>query len=90
MPYSVADRALTTLTRVGYPLKNGARFLDIGCGAGWSTYEFRDKGYDAYGFDIHDGLEYREPSDRQHFGFCDYVETDTANVVVQGEFRRHR
>jgi SAM-dependent methyltransferase len=48
-------------------LDKTSKVLDFGCGSGALVYAFRDAGYDAYGFDIHDCLELRAPGDRQHF-----------------------
>lgn len=87
MSYSLADHLLRTLRDAGHPLQEGARILDFGCGEGGLVYEFRDKGWDAYGFDIHDRVAYRNEDDRRLFGFCSTGETDTSCYLLTEAFR---
>ncbi|MBM4127878.1 MAG: class I SAM-dependent methyltransferase, partial [Nitrospira sp.] len=53
--------------KLGCPIADGARVLDLGCGAGRTVYAYRDAGFDACGFDIKDYLSLRDESDRRHF-----------------------
>jgi len=53
----------------GYDLHQALRVLDYGCGAGNHVYEYRDAGYDAYGYEVIDYLQLRRPSDSQWFAF---------------------
>lgn len=64
---SSVGRYQETLQLLGYELGGAARILDLGCGAGATVYQFRDAGYDAYGFDVKDYLELRAPEDRGYF-----------------------
>ena len=45
------------------------RILDFGCGAGEAVYQYRDAGFDAYGFDIRPAPELRSPEDAEYFRF---------------------
>jgi len=47
-----------------------SRILDFGCGEGNFVYEYRDAGYDAYGFDIRPSVILRQPEDGQFFRYC--------------------
>jgi SAM-dependent methyltransferase len=58
------------LAQAGRTLAPRARVLDFGCGDGGHVYEFRDAGYDAYGFDIRPAPVYREPGDERWFRFA--------------------
>lgn len=60
-------RWLRMLAMSGFYPDSGSRILDFGCGSGREVYAFRDAGFDAYGFDIHDYLRLREPGDRRWF-----------------------
>lgn len=66
-----------------------SRVLDFGCGSGAAVYEYRDAGFDAYGFDIASYVNLREPEDRQFFRFA---QTGTpANIpdyrVTEADYR---
>lgn len=52
-------------------LDANSKILDFGCGAGHMVYRFRDAGFDARGFDIHDYLELRSQNDRRFFDIPD-------------------
>lgn len=54
----------------GCYLDETSKVLDFGCGSGALVYAFRDAGFDAHGFDIHDCLELRAPEDRAHFSIA--------------------
>lgn len=62
--YNDTDWLLRGLANVGYYLSDGDKVLDFGCGAGGMVYAFRDRGYDAYGFDIYPYVDLREEADR--------------------------
>jgi SAM-dependent methyltransferase len=65
--FSVVDFFESTLNRCGYKLDTRSRILDFGCGSGKYVYEFRDRGYDAYGFEIQPIIEYRSEEDKKYF-----------------------
>jgi SAM-dependent methyltransferase len=67
--FSAADFFLGLLDRCGYKLKPGARILDLGCGHGQEVYEFRDRGFEAYGIDLHNVVAYRSETDGPFFKF---------------------
>lgn len=80
--YDVADNLIVGIAQCGYWVTPGTKILDYGCGEGGLTYRFRDLGFDAYGFDIHSRVKYRDPSDMQYFGFIENPETDTSNMMI--------
>lgn len=82
MCYSTAKHILETLDRGGVPVPGGARVLDFGCGEGGLVYEFRDLGFDAYGFDLHERVKYRSDNDRKYFGFAAEASSDTSDFTV--------
>lgn len=43
---------LSVLTECGYAIREDARVLDFGCGAGTLVAEFRNAGFDAFGCDF--------------------------------------
>lgn len=53
----------------GYDLAPPLRVLDYGCGAGNHVYDYRDAGFEAYGYEVRDYLQLRRESDRQWFAF---------------------
>lgn len=53
----------------GWPLVKTHIVLDFGCGGGRHTYEFRDAGFRAFGFDQKNYVSLREESDIQYFMF---------------------
>lgn len=57
------------LALLGFDLNRESRVLDFGCGSGPYVYEYRDAGYDAYGFDVVSAVELRRPEDSRYFGF---------------------
>jgi len=81
--YSLADHLLTTIAQSGYLIEPCAKILDFGCGAGGLTYEFRDRQFDGWGFDIHNRVDYRSPGDEQYFRFPAHRGSDTSNAVVE-------
>lgn len=81
--YSLARHILRTFQHAGAQLPTNPRILDFGCGEGGLVYEFRDYGFDAYGFDIHDRVKYRTSSDRKHFGFSHNGEVSTCDTRIK-------
>ena len=45
------------------------KILDFGCGTGSHVYEFRDQGYDAFGFDMCNYVIFRDKVDEDFFRF---------------------
>ena len=77
------------LARFGATLSRDSRILDFGCGEGKLVYEYRDAGFNAYGFDIRPAPLLRTPEDGQYFGFS--LTGQPANVPdyrVEGESYR--
>jgi SAM-dependent methyltransferase len=66
-------------------VKPGARILDFGCGAGKTVFKLRDMGFDAYGFDIHDYVEYRSDEDRQWFRFSQSTSAQSSVFTIDAE-----
>ena len=58
------------LANMNFYLNHDSRILDFGCGEGKHVYEYRDAGFDAYGFDIRPAPQYRHPADEKFFGFA--------------------
>jgi SAM-dependent methyltransferase len=58
------------LARFGMTLSRDSRILDFGCGEGKLVYEYRDAGFDAYGFDIRPAPLLRAPGDERYFRFA--------------------
>ena len=83
--YDVADDLIAGLSRVGYLLEPGDSILDYGCGQGRLVYRFRELGFDARGFDLHNTVEYRDPADRVYFGFIKNPVADTADTTFAAE-----
>jgi SAM-dependent methyltransferase len=86
--YHVGDHLLRTFTYAGRWLAPGTRILDFGCGSGGLVYRFRELGLDAYGFDIHERVDYADPEDRRFFGFIANPTKDTSNHVVDRDLFR--
>jgi len=68
--FSLVRQHARMLAALGAPLAPGARVLDFGCGSGSYVYEYRDEGFDAYGFEIVPSVKYRQPEDEKFFGFA--------------------
>jgi len=64
-----------------YPDKS-SKILDFGCGAGNLVYAFRDAGFDACGFDIHDYLDLRSPNDRKYFQIGESTGIDSSEFTL--------
>lgn len=63
-------------------LDRDSRILDFGCGSGKVVYEFRDAGFDACGFDIHDYVQLRSPGDRRFFDVANQGVSDNSVMTV--------
>jgi SAM-dependent methyltransferase len=70
------------LSASGYHLDETSRILDFGCGEGGDVYAWRDAGFDARGFDIHDRVKLRSDEDRRFFGFMEASTSDTSDHSV--------
>jgi SAM-dependent methyltransferase len=68
--YSTVWHHRLMLAAGGIYLTPTSRVLDFGCGAGRTVYEYRDSGFDAYGFDIANDVELRQPEDAALFRFA--------------------
>ena len=86
--YDTADWLLAGLARSGFWPNANAKILDFGCGAGALVYRFRDLGFDAYGFDIHECVKLRSPEDRKYFGFAPQDAVKSGNMRVRAEHVR--
>jgi len=58
------------LANMNFYLGRDSRVLEFGCGAGAAVYEFRDAGFDAYGFEIRPSVNLRRPEDERFFRFA--------------------
>jgi SAM-dependent methyltransferase len=63
----VLPRTISILRYFGFELRPGHRVLDFGCGSGRHVYEFRDAGYEAFGVDLANYAQLREPKDKAWF-----------------------
>ena len=68
--FSVVRQHRRMLGNMNCYLTQSSRILDFGCGEGRLVYEYRDAGFDAYGFDIRPATQYRRPEDEQYFRFA--------------------
>ncbi len=80
--FSMVDTVRVVLAQLDFVMEPTDRVLDVGCGAGGLVYEFRDQGFDGWGFDIHDRVTYRDPADKRFFGFTEDVGRTTADTTV--------
>jgi SAM-dependent methyltransferase len=68
--WSLVRQHRRMLANLGFYLTPKSRILDFGCGEGNFVYEYRDAGFDAYGFDIRPSGILRQPEDAQFFRYC--------------------
>jgi SAM-dependent methyltransferase len=68
--FSIVRQHRRMLANMNFYLNHDSRILDFGCGEGRYVYEYRDAGFDAYGFDICPAPQYRHPADEKFFGFA--------------------
>jgi SAM-dependent methyltransferase len=66
--FSLVRQHRRMLANMNCYLTKESRILDFGCGYGSFVYQYRDAGFDAYGFDIRPSVAYRAPKDEQFFG----------------------
>jgi SAM-dependent methyltransferase len=67
----------------GFHLGEGSRVLDFGCGKGDEVYHWREEGFDAYGFDLHDTPALRRPEDAAFFRTTRPTAMDRADTRLQ-------
>jgi SAM-dependent methyltransferase len=67
--YNLVFHHRLMLAAKGMYLTPRSRILDFGCGSGRYVYDYRDAGFDAYGFDIASSVELRDASDEAFFRF---------------------
>jgi SAM-dependent methyltransferase len=68
--FSLVRRHVRMLAHLGIVLNERARVLDFGCGSGSYVYEYRDEGFDAYGFEVSPAsVKFRKPEDERFFCF---------------------
>jgi SAM-dependent methyltransferase len=63
------------LAAAGIYLTPRSRVLDFGCGSGKTVYQYRDCGFDAYGFDLANDVELRQADDAALFRFASTAAT---------------
>jgi SAM-dependent methyltransferase len=68
--FNIVRQHRRMLANMNFHLNQNSRILDFGCGEGKYVYEYRDAGFDAYGFDIRPAPQYRHPADEKYFGFA--------------------
>ncbi|MGE5271101.1 MAG: class I SAM-dependent methyltransferase [Thiohalocapsa sp.] len=85
--WSDALNMVLFLGRLGIYMMPRAKVLDFGCGSGKQTYAMRDLGFDCYGVDIRDYVEYRQPEDRDFFRFAEAPGTDVDYRIDPGTYR---
>jgi SAM-dependent methyltransferase len=76
----------------GLSLEKQHIVLDFGCGTGRHTYEFRDRGYQAFGFDTNNYITLRHPDDNAFFLFPETKEhsrVPTADGTFDFLFSNH-
>ncbi len=83
--YDQVDGILEGLARSGWWLESGARVLDFGCGSGEHVYQFRERGFDAHGFDLFDTAKPRKPEDAHLFSFLERTRSNPADTRITDE-----
>ena len=68
-PYNTVFHHRLMLAAAGIYLTPATRLLDFGCGSGATVYQYRDSGFDAFGFDIANSVELRSAEDSALFRF---------------------
>lgn len=70
--FSIVRQHRRMLANMNFYLNCKSRILDFdfGCGSGNSVYEYRDAGFDAYGFEISSSVQLRHPEDEKYFRFA--------------------
>lgn len=67
--FSMVRQHRRMLAGMGFYLNGKSRILDFGCGTGGLVYEYRDAGFDAYGFDLVPTVQLRRSEDAAFFRF---------------------
>ena len=67
--FSPARKLRRMLACLGFYLQHESKVLDFGCGSGTVVYDFRDAGFDAYGFDVTSYVQLRALEDAKYFKF---------------------
>ena len=80
--FDQVDAILTGLARSGWWMERGAKILDFGCGSGDLVYQFRDRGFDAHGFDLFDTAKPRSPDDAAMFAFHEVTRVNPADTRI--------
>jgi SAM-dependent methyltransferase len=70
VPWCMVRQHRRMLAQLNYYLTPDSKILDFGCGEGSLVYEYRDAGFQAYGFDIRPAACYRSPGDEAYFRFA--------------------
>ncbi|MDH5738882.1 MAG: class I SAM-dependent methyltransferase [Nitrospira sp.] len=68
--FSIVRQHRRMLANMNNYLTKESRILDFGCGAGEAVYQYRDAGFDAYGFDVRPAVVCRMPQDERFFRFA--------------------
>ena len=69
--FSLVDQHRRMLANMNFYLdRKSSKILDFGCGDGRQVYEYRDRGFDAYGFDIRPAPLLRHHEDEEYFRFA--------------------
>ena len=63
------------------------RVLDFGCGSGEFVYQLRDRGFDAYGFDMFDVAKPRCRADARLFSFLERRDNAADTRIADDEMR---
>jgi len=68
-PYNTVFHHRLMLAAAGIYLTPASQILDFGCGSGATVYQYRDSGFDAFGFDIANYVDLRSAEDSALFRF---------------------
>jgi SAM-dependent methyltransferase len=80
--WSLVRQHRRMLANFNYYLTPTSRILDFGCGEGAFVYEYRDAGFEAYGFDIRPSVQLRQSEDQKFFRI-----SPTGKAVNNPDFR---
>jgi SAM-dependent methyltransferase len=84
--YDEALNLILFLGRLELYAGAGTKILDFGCGEGRLVYRLRELGFDAYGFDIHERVKYRNDDDRRYFRFLRGLTSDISDTRIETEY----
>lgn len=68
--FSIVRQHRRMLANMNCYLTRESRIIDCGRGSGDSVCQYRDAGFDAYGFDIRSAVVCRIPQNEKYFGFA--------------------